>query len=289
MACLGSTIFLCVYHNSIAGDYIMDRLSYEIIKNVLESNNLNGYDVIYLEETQSTNDYAKKEPLNKAFNNIIVADSQTQGRGRLGRSFLSRKGEGIFMTLVVRPQKEMSQVAGITLVTAMALSKALDRVTGLKTKIKWPNDIILNGKKVSGILTELKNVSGEPASVIVGIGINVYNRDFEGELGKKATSLFMEMGEGLPKRADIIAEIVKSFQEYYESFIENENLSFMLTDYNDRLINYGKEVVANYRGEQKTGRQLGISEDGALQVLIEGRVENIASGEIFIRGVEGYV
>lgn len=267
----------------------MDRLSYEIIKNVLESNNLNGYDVIYLEETQSTNDYAKKEPLNKAFNNIIVADSQTQGRGRLGRSFLSRKGEGIFMTLVVRPQKEMSQVAGITLVTAMALSKALDRVTGLKTKIKWPNDIILNGKKVSGILTELKNVSGEPASVIVGIGINVYNRDFEGELGKKATSLFMEMGEGLPKRADIIAEIVKSFQEYYESFIENENLSFMLTDYNDRLINYGKEVVANYRGEQKTGRQLGISEDGALQVLIEGRVENIASGEIFIRGVEGYV
>ena len=253
--------------------------------------NIHNYEIIYLDTVDSTNTYAMENADNEGLNpynhNLIVADEQTAGKGRLGRSFESNKGAGIFASVVVRPDKKTYDVAGITLVVALAVQRAFDKM-GIETNIKWPNDIICQGKKLCGILTEMKNDGDRVKFVVVGIGINVNNKEFSGDLEEKATSLYLLQGKTFD-RTDILVRVLQEFNMLYDQYIKNDNLHFMKDEYNEKLINRGSEVVVEYKNEKKIAIQLGVDDKGVLKVLLDGEKVSITSGEIKIRGVLGYV
>lgn len=270
----------------------MSDLSKEILTEEFNKNELMNYEIVYIDSIDSTNTFAMKNADNGELpadvNLFIIADSQTAGRGRLGRSFESSQGNGIYATLVVRPQKKTYEIASITLVVALAVVRAFDKLFGLETKIKWPNDIILNGKKLCGILTEMKNEGQKLKFVAVGFGINVANEQFPEELKDKATSIYMETGQRT-ERKNIVAAVVKEFEELYEQYLDNEDLLFMVDEYNERLINRNREIVIEHNNERKNAIQLGIDKTGVLKVLVDGEEKSITSGEILVRGVFGYV
>ena len=243
-----------------------------------------NYKVAYLDVVDSTNTYAME---NAEKYNLIVADEQTAGKGRLGRSFESNKGAGIFASIVVRPDKKTYDVANITLVAALAVQRAMDKF-GIETKIKWPNDIICQGKKLCGILTEMKNDGDKVKFVVVGIGINVNNEKFLEDLADKATSMYLLQSKKYD-RADILLEVLKEFDKLYDQYTKNDNLDFMINEYNEKLINKGSEVIVEFKNENKKAILIGVNESGILKVLIDGEEKNIVSGEIKIRGVLGYV
>jgi biotin-[acetyl-CoA-carboxylase] ligase BirA-like protein len=162
----------------------------------------NHYNIIDLDNTDSTNEYAKRLAReNFLYGNVdktvIIAESQSAGKGRLGRSFLSENGKGIFMSILLRPGPDMSpeQASGLTLVAAVALHEAILNVCGLETGIKWPNDIVADGKKLCGVLTEMSVDGSGVKFVVVGIGLNVSNEMFDKELSKLATSLYLLTGK----------------------------------------------------------------------------------------------
>ena len=193
------------------------------------------------------------------------------------------------MSLIVRPDVPPSQVARLSLTLALAVGRAIERVTGLDARIKWPNDIVLNGKKICGILTEMSLEKNRIGHVVIGVGINVKDQDFPEELVDKATSLEAECGQKF-SRSLILQEIMRVFEEEYERFLETEDLSGIVERYNAGLINRSREVrVLDPQGEY-SGKALGINEAGELIVeLPDGSCSNVYAGEVSVRGVYGYV
>lgn len=270
----------------------MSDLSKDILVEEFNKNGLSKYEIVYMDSVDSTNVFAMNNAgtgdWTRAAGMLVVADCQTAGKGRLGRSFESSKAKGIYATIVVRPEKKAYEIANITLVMALAVKRAFDKLLDVKTAIKWPNDIILNGKKICGILTEMKNDRDNVRFVAIGFGINVDNEEFPEEIRDKATSVYLETGKRL-ERKNIVAEVMKQFEQLYAQYLNNEDLSFMRNEYNASLINMGNEIIVEYKGEKRLATQLGIENNGVLKVLIDGEEKNITSGEILVRGVLGYV
>lgn len=252
-----------------------------------------GHPTVFLEKTDSTNNEAKRRAEAGAGHGmLVIAEKQEAGKGRRGRSWSSPSGSGIWMTLLLKPEFSPSQAAMLTLVAAMAAEAGIRKETGLETGIKWPNDIVIKGRKVCGILTEMSAEPDYINHVVIGIGINVNVEAFPEELQDTATSLCLEMGHKV-KRAGIIAEIWKAFEEYYEKFMETADLQPLKEMYESRLLNLGREVcVLAPRGEWR-GIAKGIDRLGRL--LIEPSDETdktwkaVDSGEVSVRGVYGYV
>ncbi|MBQ8413351.1 MAG: biotin--[Lachnospiraceae bacterium] len=193
--------------------------------------------IIQYDSTDSTNTKAKEFALRGSVDGtLIIAHHQTKGRGRLGRSFESPKNEGIYMSLLLRPTLPLVRYANITLITAVAVARAIEKVCHIKPSIKWPNDILVNGKKLVGILTE----SGSDY-VIIGIGINLFNQNFPEPIAQTATSILMESQE-LPDEFSIIEAILMEFNELYDKFKVQDDLSFILKEYNKLLAHFNKEV-----------------------------------------------
>lgn len=252
-----------------------------------------GSRLVFLEETDSTNNQAKLLAAEgAAHGTLVVADRQTAGRGRRGRSWESPLGTGIFMSLILKPSFMPEHASMLTLVAALAVSRAVEEVTGLETWIKWPNDLVVNKKKVTGILTEMSADMGEIHYVVLGVGINVNMTEFPEEIRETATSLYLEAGREVD-RAALIAAFLKCFEEEYEKFEKTEDLSLLQEEYNNRLINRGKEVKildpAHLEGGYR-GFAQGIDSQGGLMVEKKNReLETITSGEVSVRGVYGYV
>ena len=249
-----------------------------------------GADIIRFEETDSTNLQAKRlAEEGAAEGTLVLAESQTLGRGRCGRSFLSPPGSGIFMTVILRPDVPIDQVSCLTLVAALAVQRGIAETTGIQSWIKWPNDIILSGKKVCGILTEMSQESGSVRYVVIGIGINCENPDFPEELQEVATSLFLETGQHI-RRENLIRNIWNAFEPLYASFLQDHDLRKMVDPYNKLLINREREVeVTDPTGPWK-GIAQGINDRGELLVKdAAGAVQKISTGEVSVRGVYGYV
>lgn len=193
--------------------------------------------VLFYDTITSTNDKAKElARRGSVHGSLVVAKSQTAGKGRLGRSFDSKADEGLYFSLMLRPDVSPEHLSGITLVAALAVAKAIDECCNVKTTIKWPNDIYLNGKKLVGILTE----SG-PDYVVIGIGINVNTKEFNTAIKDTATSLYLEAGT-LFDKAKLLQSILCKLNALYEAFISSKDLSFILDDYNNALGSIGKEV-----------------------------------------------
>ena len=193
-------------------------------------------------------------------------------------------------TLVVaeKPDFAPDRASMLTLIAALAVSKAISEKTGQEAGIKWPNDIVLNGKKVCGILTEMSAQLDYINHVVIGIGINVKNKSFPKEIEQVATSILMETGQHV-NRAELIEAVLEQFERYYEIFLETEDLSGLVKEYNAHLINMQKQVRVLDPKEPYEAKAMGITPHGELIVdTWEGR-KLVSSGEVSVRGVYGYV
>lgn len=260
------------------------------ICSLLEEDNIFYNKVYYFDEVDSTNNEAKrKAELGAKDGSLVVAESQTSGKGRRGKQWTSSKGSGIWMTLIRRPDIMPYSASMITLITAMATAKAINNVCNIACSIKWPNDIIVNAKKVTGILTEMSAEPDQVNYVVIGVGINVNTQQFPDDIKDKATSLIIETGCKV-SRSHIIAEFLKQFDQYYNSFLRTGDLSEILDEYNSMLINCQKEVRVIGVKDEFTGVALGINEKGELIVRKEAdTLVNVMAGEVSVRGVYGYV
>lgn len=237
----------------------------------------------------STNEYgktlAKKEFVHGT---LIVADSQTAGKGRRGRVWQSPKGSTISMSLCLEPKLATDHVAGLTLVMALAVAEAIAEIAKVRPQIKWPNDIVLNGKKICGILTEMC-FKAEGYAVIIGVGMNVNTETFPEEICEIASSLKMETGREISREA-LIASMMKYFEKYYGQYEQTEDLSRLRSHYESMLANQGKEVYVLDPQMPYKGVAEGITSEGNLIIVCEdGTKRCVYSGEVSVRGLYGYV
>lgn len=220
---------------------------------------------------------------------LVVSDFQAAGRGRRGRSWVTPPGEALAFSLLLRPECPPERVSILTLVAALAVSRALDEAAGIRTQIKWPNDIVYDRKKLCGILTEMSTELEQIHYVVVGIGINVHVKEFPQELAEKATSLLLATGKRYD-RSRILGLVMKYFEEYYEQFMSSQSMSGLRDIYEDKLAGKGEQVSLAEDGCTRYGTCLGISDDGSLRVLFEdGSVRQIIAGEVSVRGIYGYI
>lgn len=253
-----------------------------------------GCEVYYFDEVDSTNNVAKCLAEKGAPNgSIVIADLQKAGKGRRGRAWSSPSGEGIWFSLLLKPKIQIRYASMLTLVMAIAVTKGIIRSTPLRPSIKWPNDLILNGKKVCGILTEMSIQMDEMNHIVIGVGINVHNTIFNEEIQRTATSLALEMkNHALQRpiiRAELLENILEEFEQYYAVYCKTENLSAIFHEYNQYLINIGREVTIVEQENSYHAVALGINEVGELLIKKDGEIKKISSGEVSVRGIYGYI
>ena len=247
-------------------------------------------EVLYFDTIGSTNIKAQ-ELAEKGYpsGTLVVADKQESGKGRRGRSWVSPSGTGIFMTLMIKPDINPNNASMLTLVAALAVAKAITSVTGEEALIKWPNDIVINGKKVCGILTEMNAQFDYINHIVVGIGINVHNESFPEEISQMASSLMIEAGGKRFHRAQIIAETMSYFEQYYDTFLKTQDLSALVREYDELLVNRNKSVRVLDPKEPFDGKAMGITPKGELIVDTWESRKLVSSGEVSVRGIYGYV
>ncbi|HCF14652.1 MAG TPA: biotin--[acetyl-CoA-carboxylase] ligase [Eubacterium sp.] len=247
-------------------------------------------EVLYFDTIDSTNTKAQ-ELAEKGYpsGTLVVADKQESGKGRRGRSWVSPSGTGIFMTLMIKPDINPNNASMLTLVAALAVAKAITSVTGEEALIKWPNDIVINGKKVCGILTEMNAQFDYINHIVVGIGINVHNESFPEEISQMASSLMIEAGGKRFHRAQIIAETMSYFEQYYDTFLKTQDLSALVREYDELLVNRNKSVRVLDPKEPFDGKAMGITPKGELIVDTWESRKLVSSGEVSVRGIYGYV
>ena len=247
-------------------------------------------EVLYFDTIDSTNTKAQ-ELAEKGYpsGTLVVADKQESGKGRRGRSWVSPSGTGIFMTLMIKPDINPNNASMLTLVAALAVAKAITSVTGEEAMIKWPNDIVVNGKKVCGILTEMNAQFDYINHIVVGIGINVHNESFPEEISQMASSLMIEAGGKRFHRAQIIAETMSYFEQYYDTFLQTQDLSALVRKYDELLVNMNKAVRVLDPKEPFDGKAMGITPKGELIVDTWESRKLVSSGEVSVRGIYGYV
>lgn len=220
---------------------------------------------------------------------VVCADMQTAGRGRRGRSWQSEKGENLLFSILLKPGIQPDKASQVTLLMAFAVTKVLRDEYGFDAKIKWPNDVVVNGKKVCGILTEMFLAGSKIDYIVVGCGINVRQTEIPGELTDSATSLLLEKN-GNYSIQELLDSVLVEFEKYYELFLDKTSLKDFVSEYNEWLVSLNMEVrVLDPKGEY-TGISKGINESGELLVeQPDGGIEEVYAGEVSVRGLYGYV
>lgn len=246
--------------------------------------------IYWFETIDSTNTRAKEMAAKGAVHGtVLIADRQTGGRGRMGRSFHSPAGSGIYMSVILRPQCQAAELMHLTCATAVAAAEGIEKATGLRPGIKWTNDLVVGRKKLGGILTELSvSSSGVIDYAIVGIGINCTQKaeDFPEEIRPIATSLEGSTGKAFD-RAYVIANILTELDAICKDF---QFADPILARYRKHCITIGQEISLVRGDEIRHGKALDVDNTGALLVEFpDGHRENIQSGEVSIRGMYGYV
>lgn len=264
-----------------------------------------GWEVLAFDTIESTNAKAKQVARDNDEQALLVlADEQTEGRGRRGRAWSSPKGTGIWMSMRIKPAIAPVRASMLTLVSALSIAKAIETKTGLTAQIKWPNDIIINGKKVCGILTEMSSEMDYIHYVVIGIGINVNTEEFPEELREIASSLALESNAAKKaktanaatnsmqtfKRSELVAEVLHQFEQYYRTFLATEDMSGLQDEYKEALVHNDQRVVVLNGSTSMVGIARGIDSEGSLLLEREdGEIVPIISGEISVRGINGYV
>lgn len=255
-----------------------------------------GHTIVHKQCVDSTNEEAKRGgDMEASHGTVYLADEQTAGKGRRGRSWLSESRENLYFTVLLRPNLSPEKVTMLTLVMAYAVALATEKLTGLQAGIKWPNDIVVNNKKVCGILSEMKVEKQKCAYCVIGVGINIGQTRFPEELKGMATSLRTEcmcMKEKTPEinKEILLQEILATFEEAYQAFLEAESLQPILETYNAHLVNKNRNVRVLEPSGAYEGMALGVTGTGELLVKKgNGTIQEVYAGEVSVRGLYGYV
>lgn len=241
-----------------------------------------GQNIHYEETVGSTQKVAHELAANGApEGTLVIADEQTDGRGRLMREWHSSKGTGIWMSLILKPLLPPQKAPQFTLIAAVAVVQAIQEATGLEPQIKWPNDILINGKKATGILTELQAEPDKINSIIIGIGMNVNQTQehFPDELKSLATSYGMEAGRSL-SRSDIVQRVLERMEALYELYLAKGFTPIKLM-WEGYAVSIGRRITARTINGSIEGYTRGITEEGVLQIEDDaGRIHHIYSADI---------
>lgn len=260
-----------------------------LIRQYLGQPALIGRRLMCFEELDSTNTHVKALALAGAENGtVVIADRQTAGRGRMDRSFQSPGGKGVYLTVLLRPAAPMEHLACMTALAGVAVCGAVETVCGVRPGLKWPNDPVLGGRKLCGILTELVMPDGSPA-LALGIGINVLQtpEDFSPELRTIATSLLQELGRPV-SREQLAAELLRQLAPAYDA-LERGVWPEWTEQYRTDCVHLGRSVRLIGPGGTETVTALDIDETFGLVIRdADGRQRTIRSGEISVRGLFGY-
>ncbi len=237
-----------------------------------------GKKIFYFDTVFSTMDEAFRLGMEGAEEGtVICAESQTKGRGRLGRSWSSPKGKGIYMSVILRPRLSPTEVSQLTLLAAVAAAEAIQKVSGLSAMIKWPNDLLIGGKKVVGILTELSAETDRVKFVAIGIGINVNTP--VNQLPPHATSLKNEADKNF-SRVELIREILRSLEEWYLRFQE-EGPAVVMMRWKELSSTLGKHIKISDPNQTIEGKAIDIDDDGGLLIRSDsGIVVKKMSGDV---------
>lgn len=264
-------------------------MKHEILSRLPASYSWRG-NIHYFESIDSTNTEAKRMAAEGVpHGTVLIADTQTGGRGRMGRSFHSPAGKGIYMSMIIRPACPAQKLLHLTCATAVAAAEGIRQATGINPGIKWTNDLVYNRKKLGGILTELSlDHAGNVAYAVIGIGINCNQlaADFPADIENIATSLRLCTGQSID-RATVIAHILIELQSMWEHL---EDVKSILEAYRHNCVTIGQEVSVVRADDIRHGKALDVDENGALIVQFDdGNIQAVNSGEVSIRGMYGYV
>ena len=249
------------------------------------------WQVHWFDTVDSTNDRAKAMAAQGApHGTVVIAGHQAKGRGRMGRSFSSPKLQGIYLSVILRPNCQARELMHLTCGVGVAMCDAVEDVTGYRPGIKWINDLVAEGKKLGGILTELSvDPQGAVRYAIVGIGINrsQTREDFPAHIRDIAISLETVTGQAV-EAAALAAAMIRALKELDPSLLSGRKS--LLAAYEKDCVTLGKEVVLLRGNEKRRGTAVGIDPDGALLVTFrDGTTQAVNSGEVSVRGLYGYV
>jgi len=294
-----------------------ERIDKSIINEYLITDYM-GRELFVFDCIDSTNSEAKRKTVAEfASGMTLISEEQTDGRGRLGRNWVSPKGKGLWMSVVIKPEEIEPQAGSkLTIVAAAAVAKAIEKITGLTVNIKWPNDIVCNGRKICGILTEMGADPDRINWLVLGIGINVNleKADFPEEISSTGTSLKIETEKNRESekknresknqkakdaaeessvnidRNILAATILNELEHFCEHFLKTGELTEVLDYYREKVLAKDLPMMIHKREEQLRGTGVGISDDGHLIVKLEdGEIQEFLSGEVSVRGIYGYI
>lgn len=263
---------------------IPDFLLPDEIRDQLSTKILGQKEIYYFEDIDSTNNEAKKQAnLGCPEGAIVLSEMQNNGRGRIARSWFSPAGKGIWLSIILRPPFHPYDAPKCTLLAAVAVTKAIQKTTGLQCGIKWPNDILYEGKKVVGILTEMSAEMDAVNHVVIGMGINVNiaPEEFPAELSSIATSLSIAAGKPVA-RLPLLQSILSMLEIEYLKVIQHGFIE-MLNDWRELSVTLGQTVDILGGAKETSGLAVDIDTDGALLVNINGKLEKVIAGDVSIR------
>lgn len=246
-----------------------------------------GNAAMYFEEVDSTNNIIRNYAETGSEEGLLVfADVQNAGRGSHGRSWSSPGGSGVWTSFLLRPESKAQNMFGLSELVALAIANTLKDIYSIDAKIKWPNDVYINNRKISGILVEMETEGNKVDFIDVGVGINVLTETFPEELRDKASSILIETGRELD-RVLLLTQILKKFEGYYESLVKNGDLSEFMEEFNNLLIHKDKKIRLT-RGLEKSELvkeviSEGIDSQGRLICLEDnGKRTYVTNGEVSV-------
>ena len=247
--------------------------------------------MLYFKSIDSTNTRAKElARANALHGTVLIADSQTGGRGRLGRSFHSPAASGIYMSIIIRPKCKPDELMHLTCAAAVAACDAIEKTTGVRPGVKWINDLVYGKRKLAGILTELGlSSNGMVDYAIIGIGINCSQKeaDFPEEIRNIATSLEMIVRKPV-NRAKIVAALIEELEKISRELISGK--ADLMRQYQNDCVTIGQSISLLRGDVVRHGKAISLDEQGGLLVRFEdGHIETVNSGEVSIRGMYGYL
>jgi BirA family biotin operon repressor/biotin-[acetyl-CoA-carboxylase] ligase len=237
-----------------------------------------AWNPLLLAETSSTNDVAREQGRRGAAAGFVVAAArQTAGRGRLGRTWESLPGRGLYTSILLRPDLSLPETSRLTVLSSVAAVDAVETVSGLRPRIKWPNDLMVQGRKLGGLLIETETTGSSLAFAVIGIGINVRHAegDFSPEIRGQATSLYLATGQ-LHRRADLLVALLKAFEQRLTSPFAEAREAWTASS-----LTLGQRVELTTARGRKYGQAMGLDDDGALLLRSDsGEVEAITAGDM---------
>ncbi len=245
--------------------------------------NIFGQKIYTYNSIDSTNSCAKVIASTGAVEGaIVITEYQTEGRGRQGRTWQSESGLNLLFSLVIRPSLDVNNVGLLPFFAATGVANAVEDHLKIKCECKWPNDVLLNGKKFCGILMESSCQNNQLEYAVIGIGLNVNQKEFGPDLEKKATSLSIESNKELDRKA-IFQHVVRSLESVYAD-VQSGNFANILKAWKDRASIFGKEITLTQTGTKTEGKALLLREDGGLAISTSEGEKVFYSGDITIIG-----